>query len=265
MGRSNKALDRNRSRLPITEILGSLRNDRRPSTPAAATASGADRRPSTPNHATGSRCLERQRPGGRSGSAAATASTAASGGACADDEQRPHVLCECMQECATGRERPVQGPWCQQPLLRGGLHQIGGRRHRQGNSPQPCVPAPGRVFFCSPLTPFPTCLTRTVKCKAHGGGRRCQYPNCPKSAQGATDRCKAHGGGRRCVYPQCGKSAVGKTHYCKGHGGGRRCNFEGCSKSAQGATWQCIAHGGGRRCKKDGCSKSARGSSNLCM
>ena len=119
--------------------------------------------------------------------------------------------------------------------------------------------------FCSPLTPFPTCLTRTVKCKAHGGGRRCQYPNCPKSAQGATDRCKAHGGGRRCVYPQCGKSAVGKTHYCKGHGGGRRCNFEGCSKSAQGATWQCIAHGGGRRCKKDGCSKSARGSSNLCM
>jgi hypothetical protein len=34
-------------------------------------------------------------------------------------------------------------------------------------------------------------------CKAHGGGKRCQYPaGCSKGADGRTMFCIAHGGGR---------------------------------------------------------------------
>ncbi len=35
--------------------------------------------------------------------------------------------------------------------------------------------------------------------------------------------CKAHGGGKRCMYPECQKSAYDKTHLCVEHGGGLRC------------------------------------------
>ena len=51
----------------------------------------------------------------------------------------------------------------------------------------------------------------------------CKYPDCTKSAQGATDYCIAHGGGKRCIEPDCTKSAAGATDYCKAHGGGKRC------------------------------------------
>ena len=37
---------------------------------------------------------------------------------------------------------------------------------------------------------------------AHGGGKRCQHPNCDKAARGATDFCQAHGGGKRCQHPE---------------------------------------------------------------
>jgi hypothetical protein len=50
-------------------------------------------------------------------------------------------------------------------------------------------------------------------CIAHGGGPRCDVPDCGKSAQGATgasgsQRCIAHGGGPRCDVPDCSKSAA---------------------------------------------------------
>ena len=35
-----------------------------------------------------------------------------------------------------------------------------------------------------------------VLCKAHGGGHRCTFHGCTRSARGATDRCIAHGGGK---------------------------------------------------------------------
>lgn len=60
-------------------------------------------------------------------------------------------------------------------------------------------------------------------CKRHGGGRRCTYVDCTKSAQGKTNLCKAHGGGARCQYTDCKKSAADNTLLCKEHGGGMRC------------------------------------------
>jgi hypothetical protein len=109
---------------------------------------------------------------------------------------------------------------------------------------------------------------RTLFCIAHGGGKRCHFfEGCDKSAQGKTSFCKAHGGGKRCQYPDaCDKSAIGQTMLCIAHGGGKRCQYpEGCDKSAIGQTTFCNAHGGGKRCQyPDGCDKNARGSTLFC-
>jgi hypothetical protein len=109
----------------------------------------------------------------------------------------------------------------------------------------------------------------TIFCRAHGGGRSCQYPDgCGKGAEGRTLFCVAHGGGKRCQYPGgCGKGAKGRTLFCKTHGGGKRCQYpEGCDKSARGAMIFCIAHGGGRRCQyPDGCDKGAEGRTFFCV
>ena len=102
-------------------------------------------------------------------------------------------------------------------------------------------------------------------CKKHGGGKRCQFEGgCTKSARDATDFCKKHGGGKRCQFEGCTKSAEGATDLCRKHGGGKRCQFEGCTKSAQGATNFCKKHGGGKRCQFEGCTKSARGATDFC-
>ena len=82
---------------------------------------------------------------------------------------------------------------------------------------------------------------------AHGGGRRCNHPECTKSAAGKTEKCVAHGGGKRCVEIGCDKSGVGASQRCKGHGGGRRCAAPDCTKSAQGGSSTCKAHGGGKQ------------------
>jgi hypothetical protein len=109
---------------------------------------------------------------------------------------------------------------------------------------------------------------RALFCVAHGGGKRCQYPDgCDKSAIGRTMFCKAHGGGKRCQHREgCGKSAAGRTLFCVAHGGGKRCEYpEGCGKSAIGQTLFCKAHGGGKRCRYlDGCGKSAQGATSFC-
>ena len=80
-------------------------------------------------------------------------------------------------------------------------------------------------------------------CIAHGGGPRCEEPDCDKSAQGGTRACIAHGGGPRCEEPDCDKSAFGGTRACKKHGGGPRCKYPDCDKSARGDTGACVAHG----------------------
>ena len=103
----------------------------------------------------------------------------------------------------------------------------------------------------------------TPFCIAHGGGRRCTYPNCTKAARDKL-LCAAHGGGKRCSVQGCTKAAVGGSANCSQHGGGKKCTFEGCSKAAQSPTTLCVMHGGGRRCSYKSCTKVARGKTNFC-
>ena len=103
----------------------------------------------------------------------------------------------------------------------------------------------------------------TPYCIAHGGGRRCTYPNCTKAARDKL-LCAAHGGGKRCSIQGCTKAAVGGSANCSQHGGGKKCTFEGCSKAAQSPTTLCVMHGGGRRCSFKSCTKVARGKTNFC-
>ena len=85
-------------------------------------------------------------------------------------------------------------------------------------------------------------------CAKHGGGKRCEEPDCNKSARGDTGACIAHGGGKRCEEPDCNKSALGDTGACAKHG--PRCENElykcpnGQSRSGAAPTL-CIRHGGG--------------------
>ena len=94
---------------------------------------------------------------------------------------------------------------------------------------------------------------------------RCEFPGCPKgAADGPSRKCKAHGGGKRCEEPDCGKSARGSSGKCMAHGGGGRCKEEGCTKGSVDASGKCIAHGGGRRCDNEGCFKAARSGATKC-
>lgn len=65
----------------------------------------------------------------------------------------------------------------------------------------------------------------------HGGGKRCKFEACGKSAQGSTDFCKAHGGGKRCSW---------------GHPGSEYSNQPGgpCNSFARGKTGLCALHNG---------------------
>ena len=53
----------------------------------------------------------------------------------------------------------------------------------------------------------------TKRCAAHGP--RCQHPGgCTKAAKGNLKLCIEHGGGNRCEHPECTKSAIGATKRC---------------------------------------------------
>jgi hypothetical protein len=53
-------------------------------------------------------------------------------------------------------------------------------------------------------------------CRSHGGGRRCHFAGCPKSAQSRSSFCWAHGGGHRCEVKGCMRSRKSK-HLCVDH------------------------------------------------
>jgi hypothetical protein len=95
-----------------------------------------------------------------------------------------------------------------------------------------------------------------------------RIPHCQRNApQRDGQFCKAHGGGKRCQYPEgCDKSADGRTMFCVAHGGGKPCQFlDGCDKSARGSTKFCIAHGGGKRCQyPEGCDTKAPHGTDIC-
>lgn len=94
----------------------------------------------------------------------------------------------------------------------------------------------------------------TRYCIGHGGGRRCTYEGCNKTARGKIF-CVSHGGGKRCSYSECTRPAIGATSFCSIHGGGKRCISDGCIKFAQAPTDFCVRHGGGRRCVVENCEK----------
>ncbi|KAF4140086.1 hypothetical protein GN958_ATG10695 [Phytophthora infestans] len=96
------------------------------------------------------------------------------------------------------------------------------------------------------------------RCKAHGGGARCQYSGpggCNRSSQGG-GFCRAHGGGKRCEFPGCTRGQQRKGR-CYVHGGIRKCQFGNCEKKDRGNGF-CISHGGGKRCEHSGCSRAVR-------
>ncbi|TDH71616.1 hypothetical protein CCR75_001746 [Bremia lactucae] len=96
------------------------------------------------------------------------------------------------------------------------------------------------------------------RCKAHGGGARCQYSGpggCIRSSQGG-GFCRAHGGGKRCEFPGCPRGQQRKGR-CYVHGGIRKCQYGTCEKKDRGNGF-CISHGGGKRCEHFGCSRAVR-------
>ncbi|KAE9277320.1 hypothetical protein PF001_g25711 [Phytophthora fragariae] len=96
------------------------------------------------------------------------------------------------------------------------------------------------------------------RCKAHGGGARCQYSGpggCNRSSQGG-GFCRAHGGGKRCEFPGCTRGQQRKGR-CYVHGGIRKCQYGACEKKDRGNGF-CIAHGGGKRCEFPDCSRAVR-------
>ncbi|RLN84803.1 hypothetical protein BBJ28_00024478, partial [Nothophytophthora sp. Chile5] len=107
----------------------------------------------------------------------------------------------------------------------------------------------------------PDCTRRAQsnsRCKAHGGGARCQYTGpggCTRSSQGG-GFCRAHGGGKRCEFPGCLRGQQRKGR-CYVHGGIRKCQCGTCEKKDRGNGF-CISHGGGKRCEHPGCSRAVR-------
>ncbi|KAI9915861.1 hypothetical protein PsorP6_006961 [Peronosclerospora sorghi] len=96
------------------------------------------------------------------------------------------------------------------------------------------------------------------RCKAHGGGARCQYTGpggCSRSSQGG-GFCRAHGGGKRCEFPGCTRGQQRKGR-CYVHGGIRKCQHGACEKKDRGNGF-CISHGGGKRCEYPTCSRAVR-------
>mmetsp|Transcript_391 Transcript_391/g.463 ORF Transcript_391/g.463 Transcript_391/m.463 type:complete len:222 (+) Transcript_391:221-886(+) len=116
--------------------------------------------------------------------------------------------------------------------------------------------------LCSESACLKLAVGKKMRCKSHGGGRRCQVNGCTNSAVDS-DKCKRHGGGKRCQSSGCTKSAVGTTNFCKMHGGGTRCKEPGCKNSAVSRKL-CIRHGGGPRCQVSGCKKGARSPHSYC-
>lgn len=71
---------------------------------------------------------------------------------------------------------------------------------------------------------------------------RCRFPDCVNKAVRGGERgyCRTHGGGKRCHYGGCSKSAK-EGGFCIAHGGGKRCIHSRCLKGAKAGEF-CITH-----------------------
>ncbi|KAF1313741.1 hypothetical protein FI667_g17061, partial [Globisporangium splendens] len=70
--------------------------------------------------------------------------------------------------------------------------------------------------------------------------KRCMYPDCTKISV-SRGLCRGHGGGRRCHFAGCSKSAQSRSTFCWAHGGGQRCEVQGCMRSRKSKRF-CAAH-----------------------
>jgi len=94
-------------------------------------------------------------------------------------------------------------------------------------------------------------------CKAHGGGKRCQYQGCDRPAQGGFNFCSNHGGKLKCSEDDCFQGRRDGTLYCIRHGGGTRCSIPKCLNGQADGSGLCRKHGGGQRCEFEGCKNGA--------
>jgi hypothetical protein len=100
-------------------------------------------------------------------------------------------------------------------------------------------------------------------CLKHGGGYRCQYVGCSRSAY-STKYCSKHGGGPRCQSPGCTKGAISNSTFCRRHGGGPRCQHPNCPEGARQGFQYCLAHGGYNPCVFPSCPLPSLHTSSYC-
>jgi len=112
---------------------------------------------------------------------------------------------------------------------------------------------------CAKMAHGPTYLY----CLRHGGGYRCQYDGCIRSAY-STKFCSKHGGGPRCQWEGCIKGAISNSSFCRRHGGGNRCQHPNCPEGARQGFNFCLNHGGYNPCAFSGCPCVALLTSEFC-
>ncbi|GAB9471245.1 hypothetical protein Gpo141_00008465 [Globisporangium polare] len=70
--------------------------------------------------------------------------------------------------------------------------------------------------------------------------KRCMFPECTRISV-SRGLCRGHGGGRRCHFLGCSKSAQSRSNFCWAHGGGQRCDVPNCMRSRKSKRF-CVAH-----------------------
>lgn len=94
----------------------------------------------------------------------------------------------------------------------------------------------------SPTASILESYTRTIPLSAscQSVQKRCMYPDCTKISV-SRGLCRGHGGGRRCHFLGCSKSAQSRSNFCWAHGGGQRCDVPNCMRSRKSKRF-CVAH-----------------------
>jgi len=96
----------------------------------------------------------------------------------------------------------------------------------------------GGRFSPNILESYAETIPLTASC--HTVQKRCMYPDCTKISV-SRGLCRGHGGGRRCHFLGCAKSAQSRSNFCWAHGGGQRCDVPNCMRSRKTKRF-CVAH-----------------------
>jgi len=123
-------------------------------------------------------------------------------------------------------------------------------------------------------------VVSNLRCRHHGGGRRCKHEACDKCAVSGFDYCKSHSSGKVCAKDACENMAVDDvTCLCAVHSAKRvrkadgndnkrrLCSVEGCNKYKR-QSGVCVSHGAKvvyARCKMEKCTRQRQsGTSGMC-